>query len=223
MENQQPYENEVDLVEYIKVIYKHRLMIFIVVLFSMVIAGLMSMSQPPFYQSTATFFPLYSSPKIQTEDIVIKPGPDIKDLIISVLESRKMADRIIEQLNLKKIWSQKFMMDTREILNKASEVTLAKNGIIKLSVQTKSPSLSADIANAYVDNLDYFNSQLDIGAQRQIVQVIDRATVPEERMPRGTITKISLTGIVFFMFSIVLAFLIEFFRKNKLIARLKET
>ena len=133
-----------------------------------------------------------------------------------------MADRIIEQLNLKDTWNQNLSTYVRKKLDNAAKVSLDKNGIIKLAVHTKSPELSAKIANSYVDNLDYFNRELNIGANTKIVQVIDRATVPEVRMPRGTIKKTFLAGMASFMFTIFLAFFIEFIKNSNLKSRLKE-
>lgn len=133
-----------------------------------------------------------------------------------------MADRIINQLNLKGLWNKGLMCDARRALGGATKIAVEKNGIIKLSVRTKSPELSATIANAYVNNLDYFNRQLDIGAQRQLVQVIDRATVPEERMACGTIKNTLLAGILSFMFAIFLSFFVEFIQTSNIKKRLKE-
>ena len=218
----QYHEDEIDIVDYIKVAYKYRWMIIAVVLISMFLTGVSSLMKPKMYEAQATFFPLNAQANIETGGIVIKPSLDIKDLIISILNSRKMADRIIEQLKLKDTWNQSLSAHTRKSLDNATKISLDKNGIIKLSVHTTSPELSAKIANSYVDNLDYFNRELDIGATTKIVQIMDRATMPEERMPRGTVKKIFLNGIVNFMFAIFLAFFIEFIKNSNIIERLKE-
>ena len=215
-------EIDIDLVDYIKIIYKRWKIIVVIVFISMLVSGIFSLMKPKMYEAQATFFPLNAQSNIETGGIVIKPSLDIKDLIISILNSRKMADRIIEQLKLKDTWNQNLSAHTRKSLDKATKISLDKNGIIKLSVHTTSPELSAKIANSYVDNLDYFNRELNIGANTNIVQVIDRAAIPEERMPRGTVKKIFLNGIVSFMFAIFLAFFIEFIKKSNLKSRLKE-
>lgn len=224
MNEQKQYEDEINLVDYIKVLYKRRWMIIILVFVSTFFVGTLSLFKPKMYEAQATFFPMnvreYYSP--QPEALAMKRQLDIEDLIISILESRKMADRIIEQLNLKELWKEKLMADARKALRSASKITLEINGIIKLSVKTKSPKLSAKIANAYVDNLDYFNRELDLGAQSKIVQVIDRATEPEKRMPRGTIKKTVVGGMVSFVFAVFLAFFLEFIQKSDIKKRLRE-
>jgi len=218
----QYHEDEIDLVDYIKVAYRYRWMIIAIVLISMVLTGAFSFMKPKMYEAQATFFPLSTEYGVQSQGFIMKPHLNIEDLIISMLESRKMADRIIEQLNLKDTWNQNLSTYVRKKLDNAAKVSLDKNGIIKLAVHTKSPELSAKIANSYVDNLDYFNRELNIGANTKIVQVIDRATVPEVRMPRGTIKKTFLAGMASFMFTIFLAFFIEFIKNSNLKSRLKE-
>lgn len=222
MNQQQSYEEEINLIEYVKVIYKHRIMIITFVLVSMLSAAIFSLHKPKIYEASATFFPMnvkeyYTS---QPETFSMKRKLDIEDLVISILESRKMADRIIEQLNLKEAWKTK--LDAQRALKDATKITLEKNGIIRLSVQTQSSELSANIANAYVDNLDYFNRELDLGAQKQIVQVIDRAAMSEQRMPRGTIKNTILAGVTSSMFAMFLAFFLEFIQKSDIKKRLKE-
>ena len=218
--DQQYHEDEIDIVDYIKVIYKRRWIIITLVLVSMLFAGIFSLRKPKIYEASATFFPLEY--QVSQSSMVVEKQVSIGNLIISILESRKMADRIIEQLNLKDIWKTELMSEARNTLKAASKITPEKNGIIKLSVRNKSAELSAKIANAYVDNLEYINQELDIGVQRQVVQVIDRATVPEERMPRGTVKNTLLAAIVSFMLAVFLAFFLEFLQKTDIKKRLKE-
>ena len=147
---------------------------------------------------------------------------NVKDLIISILESRKMADKIIEDLELKKLWNSKLKDNLRVTLKGITNITLEKNGIIKLAVKSEAPEISAKIANSYVDNLKFFNNELELGVERKIVQVIDRAIVPEMRMSRGTKKNVMLSGMASFMFAIFLSFFIEFIENSDLKQRLKE-
>jgi uncharacterized protein involved in exopolysaccharide biosynthesis len=218
--DQQNYEDEVNLVDYLKVIFKHRLMIIVLVFCSMVSAGSLSLLQPKVYEATATFFPM--NIKEESTATLMKPKIDIENLVISILESRKMADRIIEQLNLNKLWKKELMTDSRNILKKTTKITLEKNGIIKLVVRNESAQLAANIANAYVDNLDYFNRELELGSQKQIVQLIDRAVVPERKIPRGTLKIVLLSAAISFFFAIFLALLIESFKRNEVWKKLKQ-
>lgn len=216
----QTYKNEIDLIDYIKIVYKRWWMILIFVVISMFYTGITSLRQPKVYEATATFFPI----KYQTSSTstFAETQVGIETLIISILESRKMADRVIEQLNLKRLWKTDSMDSARRAIRGIIKVTLEKNGIIKLSARTGSAELSARIANAHVDNLEHLNRELELGARRQIVQVIDRAVMPERRLPRETVKKTLRAGMVSFAFAVFLVFFIDFIQKSNILKRLKE-
>ena len=221
--NQIPYEEEIDIVDYIKVIYKYRKFIIIFALICAFVSGVVTLSKPKTYQASATFFPMDVSDSYDFNSEGFVPRQvNIKDLIISILESRKMADKIIEDLDLKKIWKLEYKDNLRNTLNSITNITLEKNGIIRLSVKLEAPEISAKIANSYVDNLSFFNNELELGVERKIVQVIDRAIVPEIRMPRGTKKNVMLSGMASFMFAIFLSFFIEFLKNSDIKKRLKE-
>jgi len=224
MAEQPHYNGEIDLIDYIKIIYRRWKIIAVIVFVSMFFTGISGLRQSKSYKASATFFPLevgeYSS--LQSEGFSSKRQIGIKDLIVSIFESRTMAARIVEQLNLKNIWKIKSTSSAQKVLGGITKINLKKNGIIELSVITDSPELSAKIANAYVDNLDYFNQKFSLGAQKQIVQVIDRAVVPDKRMSRNTKKKVQRAGMFSFVFAVVLTFFLEFIRRSNIIKRLRE-
>jgi len=224
--NHELQSDEIDIVDYIKVIYKRWKVIAAVVLITMLFSGISSLMKPKMYEAQATFFPLSTqlSPQqsMQLEGVVIQPQLDTKDLIVSILESRKMASRVVDQLGLKSVGKEKLTRNLEKSLKSKVKITFAENGLIKLSVRDKNPEFSAKIANAYVDNLEYFNQELDLGVWRQVVQIIDRAVVPEQRMPRSIKKNVLLAGITSFAFALFLVFFLEFIQKSNIIQRLKE-
>lgn len=215
------HAEEVDIVDYIKVAYKHRWMILVIVIISMFSAGVLSLTKPKIYEAQATFFPVNVEYNIQSQGVIAQPRVEIEDFIILILKSQKMTSRIIEQLDLNRPKNRKLMIG--ESLRRSIKITTMTNGLIMLSVQSRAPELSAKIADAYVDSLDYFNRQLDIGAQRNIVQVIDTATIPQVSMPRKTKKNMVVAGITSFMLAVFLAFLMEFIKNSNLKSRLKES
>jgi len=217
-------EADIDLVDYIKVLYKRWKIIFALVFVSMLVSMVIGVQSPKLYESTAEFFPLNVSYSLQSEDVTMKPNVNLESLIVSILESQQMADRVIEQLDLKKLWGRKYMYQARNDLEARTKVVLGRKAIIRLSVRTTNAKLSANIANSFVDNLEYFNRHLDLGAQKEIVQVIDKPTVPERTVPRKTaiIRATILAGLITFIFISFLAFILEYFEKSNLLKRIKE-
>jgi tyrosine-protein kinase Etk/Wzc len=166
-------QSEIDLIDYIKIIYKRWWIILIIVFASMFHTAISSLRQPKMYEAYATFFPLSLNQNAEESEVFFfKPQIDIRTMVISLLDSRKMTDRVIEELDLRTLWNISSMTETRKMLKSSISITLEKIGIIRLAAQSDSPELAAKIANAYVDNLDYFNQQLDIGPQKRIVQMV---------------------------------------------------
>ena len=77
------------------------------------------------------------------------------DLLIGVLQSENVEDRVIKKLDLMHVYSDKYIEDARKHLESHTSLyTDPKNGIISISVSDKKPSRAAQIANEYVTQLN---------------------------------------------------------------------
>jgi uncharacterized protein involved in exopolysaccharide biosynthesis len=77
------------------------------------------------------------------------------DLLIGVIQSQSVEDRVIAKLSLMRIYSDKYIEDGRKDLEShTSLATDAKTGIISISVTDRKAALAARIANAYVTELN---------------------------------------------------------------------
>lgn len=215
----QEVEQKTDLFDCFWIIYKRRKMIMALVLIPLLLVFIYSVTKPFRYKATATFFPLnmkeYKLPNEEQMDL--KPKLILEDLIISILKSREMADSIINELDLKSVWS----VDTQRKLREVTSIYLSKSGVITLDIITYDPVLSAKIANAYIDNIENFNKKLELSTTTSIIQIIDRAIPPEKRMSRGLLKKIILIGTGSIFLSIYLAFMLEYIQKNEYVKRFK--
>jgi len=100
-------------------------------------------------------------------------GTQIKspaDMYIGVLESRTIADHLIDKFHLQSLYKTRTMEDTRLALKRHSKFIASKDGLIHISVEDHSPNRASDMTNAYVDELYQMNSQLAISeaAQRRL-------------------------------------------------------
>ena len=86
-------------------------------------------------------------------------------LFIGVLQSATVADRLIDQFQLKKVYGTKYDEDTRKALAAHTEVNEEKrSGIISIEVTDKNPQRAAAMAAAYVDQLNLLVVQLNTSA-----------------------------------------------------------
>jgi uncharacterized protein involved in exopolysaccharide biosynthesis len=77
------------------------------------------------------------------------------DLYVAMIQSNTVADRIIERFQLKELYKKKYLEDTRKTLGKMAKITAGKkDGLITIKVTDKDPQRAAEIANAFVVELD---------------------------------------------------------------------
>ncbi|MDR3725081.1 MAG: GNVR domain-containing protein [Terracidiphilus sp.] len=75
------------------------------------------------------------------------------DIYLGLLNSRPIADAIIQKFDLKSVYRASDMTSARKILAANTVVSLDKNGFISVSVTGKDKEHVAEIANAYPDQL----------------------------------------------------------------------
>lgn len=75
------------------------------------------------------------------------------DLYIGMLQSRTVADILIERFKLKERYEAKTMAGTRKILENSTKIGAAKSGLITIDVEDHDAQMAADMANAYVKEL----------------------------------------------------------------------
>lgn len=93
------------------------------------------------------------------------------DLYVGMLESRTVADNLINRFKLKERYESKTMDDARLALDKASDISSGKkDGLISISVTDEDPKFAADLANAYVDELTKLTQTMAVteAAQRRL-------------------------------------------------------
>jgi len=75
------------------------------------------------------------------------------DLYVGMLRSRTIADNIIKRFDLNKLYERKYQSDTRKELEDMTSVIAGRDGVIAISVDDEDPKRSAEMANAYVEEL----------------------------------------------------------------------
>jgi tyrosine-protein kinase Etk/Wzc len=92
------------------------------------------------------------------------------DMYIGILQSRTIADEIINHSHLQAVYKRTKMQDTRAALKAHTEMESGKDGLIHISVSDHDPNRASELANAYVSELYKLNSTLVIteAAQRRV-------------------------------------------------------
>lgn len=92
------------------------------------------------------------------------------DVYIGMLKSRTVADRLIAQFDLKKVYEVNGMEKARKTLERNTEIVAQKDGIMSITVVDEDQKRVAAIANAYVDELTRLTRSLAVtdAAQRRL-------------------------------------------------------
>jgi tyrosine-protein kinase Etk/Wzc len=85
------------------------------------------------------------------------------DLYVDVLRSRTVADDLIQRFSLMQVYHKKRIKDVRKRLQDLTEITASqKDGVISLTVDDRDPQRAADLANAYVEELQKLTQTLAV-------------------------------------------------------------
>ena len=202
--NYRPEEDEVNLLDYWRVIRKQRRMLIRLFCSAVLLAMVVSLLMPKVYESTASILPQIDSKEglgglgglgsllalsgsggaggagalAQGLGITLPGMPATPtDIFVAMLKSRIMADAVIKQFDLMKLYNDKTMQDARKDLESDTTIKVSKEKVIKVTVEAKSPQLASDIANFYVANLDRLNRTLNVTKSGQNRVFIEKRLV----------------------------------------------
>jgi len=169
---------EADWLELLLVLARNKAAILKITLAAIVLATIVSLIVPKTYTATATLLPpeqKQSSASLllgqfgalggmSSADLGLK-NPD--DLFVAMLKSRTVEDGIIRQFDLRGVYGYKRYEDARKKLEGRSRIEAGDDGIISISVTDRDPKRSADLANAYVEQLRSLNRSLAVSEAGQ--------------------------------------------------------
>jgi uncharacterized protein involved in exopolysaccharide biosynthesis len=103
------------------------------------------------------------------------------DIFLAILESRNVAEALVTRLGLKEEYRAKSMQSATRRLQKSTRVVVTQDGTIRIEAFANSPERAANLANAYVEELDRVNRTL-AGAQAVAIREFIETELGESRM-----------------------------------------
>ncbi|MCR4321326.1 MAG: Wzz/FepE/Etk N-terminal domain-containing protein, partial [Candidatus Brocadiaceae bacterium] len=182
LENQQyqhlQEDDEINLLDYWRVIWKYKILIGIICSAIVLFSAIYSFCLPKIYKSTATILPAQSdqrssmmaNPAVQNiaPFLGISTSTTNEKIILNILKSRAIRERIVNQFNLKDYYKCLRLDSAIDSLGGATKISPSKDGIISIDIEDKDPEMAANIANAYIEHLNHLNTEFGIGtASRQ--------------------------------------------------------
>jgi len=85
------------------------------------------------------------------------------DQYVALLKTRTVYDAIIQRFDLKTLYEQRYLEDTRKLLESQTKVSAGvKDGIISIEVDDRDPKRAAEMANAFVEELRKLTNTLAV-------------------------------------------------------------
>lgn len=104
------------------------------------------------------------------------------DQFVSMLTSRTIADRLVDEFGLLKVYGAEFRFHARDRLAANSRVAVdKKDGLITIEVDDESPKRAADLANAYVRLLREMTATMAVTEAQQRRQFFERELAAARR------------------------------------------
>ena len=178
-------EDHIGFLDILAVLARSRRMIMLLTLASLVAGTLFSFLLKPNFTATALIMPPQQQSSLAGA-LMGQLGPlgalggdsgglslgmrTPTDMYIGILESRTIADSLIQQFQLAAVYKRTHMEDARLALKSHTEIDSGKDGLIRIAVTDHDPNRASNIANAYVSELYRLNSNLAIteAAQRRV-------------------------------------------------------
>lgn len=169
-------DDEIDLLDYLRVIWRYRWMIVVLCLLAMSATVVYSLLKPRQYQAAVTVVPpldilqkesggalgAMNNPLVR--QFIDTTTDSISKMYVEILESREVADAIIDRFHLMEVYEKvEYRADARKQLQENTKVETTDGGAVKVAVLDRDPNRSAAIAGAYIEELDKRNKKLSTG------------------------------------------------------------
>lgn len=169
-------EDEIDLLDYLRVVWRYLWLILLLCLIAMGVTVVTSMREPRQFQSSVTIVPpldilqresggaLGSLNNSLLRQMMDTGANSIAKMYVEILQSREVADAIIDRFHLMdKYGGILYRSSARDRLKANTTVKTTDGGAVRVTVVDRDPNQAAAMAGAYVEELDKRNKKLSAG------------------------------------------------------------
>jgi capsule polysaccharide export protein KpsE/RkpR len=109
-------------------------------------------------------------------------------LFVEILRSRTVEDRIVGRFDLRQVYGDRYWADARKHLGGYTEIAEdRKSDVITIQVTDRDPRRAAQIAQAYVDELDHLVAEVSTSsARRERIFIEDRLTSVKRELDQAS-------------------------------------
>ena len=176
-------EQEINLLELLHVVVRRKMLIIKICTIAVVAAVAYSLTLPNIYSATAKVLPPQKEGGGGLTALLGQAGGLAglaagglgggSELYVGILKSRSVADAVIKRLDLVQVYKAKNLEAARKGLEGAVKVQGGKDGIISIVAEDEDPKRSAQLANAFVEELARTTVRLNLskaGTERMFLE-----------------------------------------------------
>lgn len=179
-------EDEINLLDYWRVLVKRKLIIGLIVAFAIIASVIYALTLPPIYASTASILPpqqegggaggiisqLSGGPGSLAGSFL--GGQTPAGQWMAILKSQTIKGTIIRRFGLMKIFEAKTMEEAITTLDGMVKISKSKEEVLSITVEDKDPERAAALANAFVEELDRVNKGMVTTSGRRMRVFIEK-------------------------------------------------
>lgn len=166
-------EKNGDLIDRLIVLGNHKVFIISFVVLACLVAVVVALLLPKTYEATTKIMPPQQNPSAavallsQLGPLANMEGHDLglrnpSELYVDMLRSHAVADDLIQRFSLMQVYRDKDIADARHDLAEASAIDMSRDSMISVTVSDHDPQRAADIANAYIEELEKLTQTLAV-------------------------------------------------------------
>jgi uncharacterized protein involved in exopolysaccharide biosynthesis len=106
------------------------------------------------------------------------------DVFKAVLLSRSVQEELVDRFDLRRVYKQKSLEKTLKLLKTRYRVKMNPDGTIAVSVEDRDPRRAADMANAFLEELDRYNIEKRNSQARRTREFLERRVAETDSMLR---------------------------------------
>lgn len=173
---------EVNVLEYFYLLYKGRKFIFLNFVVLSIAAVILSLVMPKMYKASAILMPPREAKRgfgfaeaLASQVTTLRLGTQgsPSDLFIGILKSQTLQTAMVDKFNLVKHYGVQNRDIAMLTLKGSTNVSITKEGLIKIEYEDRDPEQAALIANAYVAMLDSVNQSITQRSSRERADFIE--------------------------------------------------
>jgi tyrosine-protein kinase Etk/Wzc len=196
-----PTSNEVSLLDLVQIVADNIKLLTMGPLAVGVTALAISFAIPPTYTATTRFLPPQQQQSLAAGMLsslgalggLAGAAAGLKnpaDQYVAYLKSVNVQDALIERFKLQERYDEEYKVDARKELSKNARISSGKDGLITVEVDDKEAQVSAELANAHVEELRRLLGQLAVTEaqqrrlffEKQLSQTQDKLTQAEQAL-----------------------------------------